>query len=132
MRGFRYTKQDLLIHLLFQELQGLSVDRPAHHAMFERDVVDDFRTVWQVLEERGWVRVTDTRIDIIGDGVFYLPLIQNLLAHDRTEQMRKMKRARSRSVAAIDPVGDLVAHGPQPAEDDAARLILPSPATSVI
>ena len=132
MRGFRYTKQDLRIHLLFQELQGLSVDRPAHHAMFERDVVDDFRTVWQVLEERGWVRVTDTRIDIIGDGVFYLPLIQNLLAHDRTKQMRKMKRARSRSVAAIDPAGDLVAHGPQPAEDDAARLIHPSPATSVI
>ncbi len=132
MRGFRYTKQDLRIHLLFQELQGLSVDRLAHHAMFEHDVVDDFRAVWQVLEERGWVRVTDTRIDIIGDGVFYLPLIQNLLAHDRTEDMRKMKRARSRGVAAIDPAGDLVAHSLQPAEDDAASLIHPSPATSVI
>lgn len=89
MRGFRYTEADLRLHLLFQELQGLAIDRSAYVAMWSRDVVDDYRPVWEVLEESGWVRVIDSRVDIIGDGVFYLPLIQNLLAHERTEQMRR-------------------------------------------
>ena len=100
MRGFRYSPDDLRIHLLFQELQGLSVDRPAYHALFERDVVDDFLPVWQALGEDGWVHLSDTQIEIIGDGVFYLPLIQNLLAHDRSEAMRKAKQ-------------DLVDHSPE-------------------
>ncbi len=55
-------------------------------------MADDYLSVWEVLEEAGWVRLTDTRVEIIGDGIFYLPLIQNLLAHDRTEEMRKGKR----------------------------------------
>ena len=88
MRGFRYTQTDLRIHLLFQELQGLSIDRADHQALFDRDVSQDFRTIWQVLGELGWVQINRERISIIGDGVFYLPIIQNLLALERTDEMR--------------------------------------------
>ena len=103
MRGFRYTEADLRIHLLFQELQGLSIDRADHEALFGRDVVQDFRSVWQVLEEIGWVQIDPTGVSLRGDGVFYLPLIQNLLALERTEEMRHDRSANDvPSYASVD------------------------------
>ncbi len=89
MRGFRYSATDLRMHLLFQELQGLSINRADHQALFGRDIVRDFPSIWQVLEEHGWVRIGSERVSLHGDGVFYLPLIQNLLAVERTEEMRR-------------------------------------------
>ena len=71
-----------------QELQGLVIDRADHFALFGRDVVSDHSALWQVLEDLEWAAVNDGRVSITGDGVFYLPLIQNFLAHDRTEAMR--------------------------------------------
>ena len=109
MRGFHYTESDLRIHLLFQELQGLSISRPAYQAMFGRDVVEDYRPLWQVLEELGWAQVDETRVDILEDGIFYLPVIQNLLAHDRTEEMRKERANASSSAVSFTPARDLVA-----------------------
>ena len=89
MRGFHYSETDLRIHLLFQELQGLSIDRANHQALFGRDVVPDFSTIWQTLEQLGWVQIDAERVSLQGDGVFYLPLIQNLLAAERSEEMRR-------------------------------------------
>lgn len=108
MRGFRYTRTDLRLHLLFQELQGLSVNRPLHARTFGRDVVRDYGPVWQVLEELGWVRVDDARIDVVGDGGFHLPLIQDLLARERMEQMRRTRSAGARAAPA-PPVPNLAA-----------------------
>lgn len=110
MRGFRYTAADLRIHLLFQELQGLSVDRAAYREMWHRDVVNDHRAVWEVLAERGWASVTEATVTIVGDGVFYLPLIQNVLALERQEQIRKGQRP----VAAAAPTA------PKPSEPSVA------------
>ena len=89
MRGFHYSQTDLRLHLLFQELQGLIVDRAPYQQWFDLDVVEEHSIVWQGLEEIGWVSISDESIRLTGDGVFYLPLIQNLLAHDRLEEMRK-------------------------------------------
>ena len=80
MRGFNYTEEDLRLRLLFQELQGLSIDRADHLALFGRDVIADHHMLWQTLGDLGWATVDDTRVSIRGDGVFYLPLVQNLLA----------------------------------------------------
>lgn len=115
MRGFHYTEIDLRIHLLFQELQGLSIDRTNHEVLFGRDVVRDFRTVWNVLEELEWVHIDPTRVSLCGDGVFYLPLIQNLLAFERTEEMRRQRSANDAlsystvdaSIAAKPPVSNV-------------------------
>ena len=46
MRGFRYTQTDLRLHLLFQELQGLAVDRAAYRRFFGLDVVEEHAAVW--------------------------------------------------------------------------------------
>ena len=109
MRGFHYTETDLRIHLLFQELQGLSITRANHHKLFGRDVGDDFGAIWQVLGDIGWVQVDEQQVSIVGDGVFYLPLIQNLLAHDRTEEMRHRQKLVETGVLSYTPARSLVA-----------------------
>ena len=117
MRGFHYAEVDLRIHLLFQELQGLSVNRHDHRALFGRDVVDDHQVVWQVLEELHWADIDDARVDLLGDGTFYLPLIQNLLAHNRTETMRRSKTVATVDVVSFTPVERLVArHRSEPSK----------------
>lgn len=93
MRGYRYTPADLRLHLLFQEMQGLAVDRAAYRGLLGRDVVDEHAVVWRALEDIGWVAVSDDAVRVRDDGVFYLPLIQNMLAHDRLEEMRRRRAA---------------------------------------
>ena len=93
MRGFHYTPEDLHLHLLFQEMQGLAVDGARFRTLTGRDVVADYRAIWSELAELDWVHVEDREIRILGDGAFYLPLIQNLIARERLESMRKERTA---------------------------------------
>ena len=92
LSGFRYSEADLRLHLLFQELQGLVVDRRRYLALVGHDAVEEHRPVWEALVELGWAGVDEGRISIKGDGVFYLPLIQNALAHDRVHAMRRGRK----------------------------------------
>ena len=110
MRGFHYTAADLRLHLLFQELQGLAVDRAAYRRFFGLDVVEEHAAVWDAFGDLGWVRVWDDLVTVVGDGVFYLPLLQNALAHDRLRQMRKKQPAPTVTVPA--PQTALVASAP--------------------
>lgn len=103
MRGFHYAPEDLRLHLLFQEMQGMTVDRAAYRRLFGQDVVAEHRTVWTAFEELEWVAVTPDRVSIQGDGLFYLPLIQNALAHDRSELMRRRRMPGQASVPAPPP-----------------------------
>lgn len=89
MRGFHYSQEDLHLHLLFQELQSLSVDCARYRSLVGRDVLSEHRAVWDALGELEWAVVDDDLITIEGDGAFYLPLVQNLLARDRLETMRR-------------------------------------------
>ena len=93
MRGFHYTPQDLHLHLLFQEMQGLAVDGARFRALTGRDIVADYRPIWNVLTDLSWVEVEGDQLRVLGDGAFYLPLIQNLMARDRLEEMRKERAA---------------------------------------
>ncbi len=93
MRGFHYTPADLRLHLLFQELQGLAVDRSAYRDLLGRDVVEEHAVVWRALDEIGWATVSDDAVRVHDDGVFYLPVIQNMLAHDRLAEMRRHRPA---------------------------------------
>lgn len=91
-RSFRYTdEKDFSLTVLFQMLISLAVDRAAYRGATGSDVVEDFGDVWDVLSEYGWVRVNPDWIDLLGDGVFYTPLIQSLLARERVNELRKNK-----------------------------------------
>jgi oxygen-independent coproporphyrinogen-3 oxidase len=79
-RGFRFTAKDQRLNVLFQALQGMRVDRHGYRAVFGLDVVDEHAAVWQALTELGWAEIGADSVTLVGDGVFYTPLIQTTLA----------------------------------------------------
>ena len=69
--------------------------------IYSSDVVKDYRAIWQVLDELGWAKIDTAQIAIVGDGIFYLPVIQNLLSHDRTNEMRKSRSDRLHPTSTV-------------------------------
>jgi oxygen-independent coproporphyrinogen III oxidase len=95
-RGFRYTTADLRLTTLFQMLHGMTVDLRLYRALFGIDLRDEYAEIWQAFTECGWLEIAHDRLTLLGDGVFYTPLIQGMLAHERMEELR-----RSRSGVAL-------------------------------
>lgn len=90
-RGFHYTAPDLRLTVLFQMLQAMQVDRRGYRRLFGLDVIEEHAEIWHALHEYGWIEITPDRLALVGDGVFYTPLIQGLLAHDRMEELRRVR-----------------------------------------
>lgn len=88
-RGFRHAREDFMISLIWRNLFGLELDRPQFQQAFDVDVFDLFEGVWKALEDYGFVEITPEKIRLVGDGPFYTPLIQTLLAEKRYSQLRE-------------------------------------------
>ena len=99
--GFHYTPTDLLLYLIFQELQGMSVDVGLYRHLFGIDVLEKFHQVWTALERRQWIQTTPDRVVLTRDGAFYTPLIQSVLAHERMEEMRRHRSTPNSSDAFV-------------------------------
>ncbi len=87
-RGFHYTRADLRLTSLFQMMHAMSVDLDAYRRIFGVDLLEEFAPIWEALIARGWVTVAGGHLRLVGDGVFYTPLIQHLLQEGRMAQMR--------------------------------------------
>ena len=95
-RAFCYSHEaDFRLTVLFQMLISMVVDRGEYAAVTGVDVVDEFADIWEALAELEWVRITPARLELVGDGIFYTPLIQSLLARDRVLELRRSEFARS-------------------------------------
>ena len=96
--GFRHDSEDFQVSMVFRNLFGLELDRASYRSAFGVDVYDQFQGVWDALEEWEFVRITPDRINLVGDGAFYTPMIQALLAEQRYRDLRekvvKVKSAR--------------------------------------
>jgi oxygen-independent coproporphyrinogen III oxidase len=99
-RGFRFAEADLRLYVLFQMLHGLGVDRSVYGQLFGIDPLDEHADIWRAVVEREWVAVEPGRIALVGDGVFYTPLIQGLLAVGRLDAMRRARLGRRVSRSA--------------------------------
>jgi oxygen-independent coproporphyrinogen-3 oxidase len=86
--GFRHERDDFLISMLFRNLFALELDRDAFVSAFDVDVYEQFSGVWDALEEQKLARVTPKKIFLEGDGPFYTPMIQALLAEKRYRDLR--------------------------------------------
>jgi oxygen-independent coproporphyrinogen-3 oxidase len=86
--GFRHESEDFQVSMVFRNLFGLELDRRGYHSAFGVDVYDQFEGVWAALEEWEFVKVTPDRITLVGDGPFYTPMIQALLAEQRYRDLR--------------------------------------------
>ncbi|HWG98345.1 MAG TPA: radical SAM protein [Pilimelia sp.] len=103
-RGFRHTRQDWRLAMLFRNLLGLAVDRSAYREAFGLDVYQEFATIWDALAERGLAEVSPQTITLVGDGPFYTPMIQALLAEERYRALREQEVAgrASRGAQVVD------------------------------
>jgi oxygen-independent coproporphyrinogen-3 oxidase len=86
--GFRHDRDDFKISMMFRNLFGLELDRQAYLNAFGTDAYDDFSGVWDALAERDFVKVTPDKIMLTGDGPFYTPMVQSLLAEQRYRGLR--------------------------------------------
>lgn len=80
-RGYRYGARDLRLNVLFQMLQGMSVDLGEYRRLFGLDLLEEHSLACGALARRGWIAVDDGRLDLVGDGVFHTALIQSALAN---------------------------------------------------
>jgi oxygen-independent coproporphyrinogen III oxidase len=87
--GFRHESEDFQISMVFRNLFGLELDRGSYRSAFGVDVFDQFEGVWTALEEWGFVRIAPDRITLVGDGPFYTPMIQALLAEQRYRDLKE-------------------------------------------
>jgi oxygen-independent coproporphyrinogen-3 oxidase len=86
--GFRHAAKDYRIFMVFRNLFGLELDRHAYLSAFGTDVYAQFAGVWDALAERGFVAITPRKITLTGDGPFYTPMAQALLAEERYRELR--------------------------------------------
>jgi oxygen-independent coproporphyrinogen III oxidase len=87
--GFRHEREDFQISMVFRNLFALELDRKAFHDAFGMDPYDQFSGVWDALTEWEFVKVTPEKISLVGDGPFYTPMVQTLLAEQRYRQLRE-------------------------------------------
>ena len=86
--GFRHERTDFKLSMIFRNLFGLQVDRKAYLAAFGTDAYDDFSGVWDALHEWKFIEITPDKISLVGDGPFYTPLVQTLLAEKRYRELK--------------------------------------------
>jgi len=87
--GFRHAREDFEIFMVFRNLFGLELDREAYQSAFGMDVYSQFAGVWDALAERGFATVARGKIALTGDGPFYTPMVQALLAEGRYRDLRE-------------------------------------------
>jgi oxygen-independent coproporphyrinogen-3 oxidase len=77
-----------MMSLMWRNLFGLEIDREDFNGAFDTDVYEAFEGVWKGLQEFEFVEVTPHKIKLVGDGPFYTPLIQTLLAEARYRELK--------------------------------------------
>lgn len=87
-RAFIREIKDLRLNALFKNLQGLRVERSSYLRRFEIDAYEEHKPIWRALSDRNWCSVTSEAIQLNGDGVYYVPLIQALLSHERLDELQ--------------------------------------------
>jgi oxygen-independent coproporphyrinogen-3 oxidase len=91
LEGFTFSGDD--VHLLYV-LKGLEgtplLNADDYRAQFGGELEADFRPYWDALREIGWLEVSDDKsYRLVGEGVFYTPMIQRCLSEDRNAELRR-------------------------------------------
>lgn len=102
--GFAHEIADFQLSMVFRNLFGLELDREAYRVAFGVDVYDQFAGVWDALTEWGFVEITPDKIRIVGDGPFYTPMIQTVIAEKRYRDLRERVVGHKTKTAAALPV----------------------------
>jgi oxygen-independent coproporphyrinogen-3 oxidase len=96
--GFHYQDIDYRMSQLFRNLQGMVLDLDAYQTAFGIDLLEEHAGVWEALGERGFIEIAGRQLRIVGDGVFYTPMIQTLLSRERIAELSRSVHANTRAL----------------------------------
>jgi oxygen-independent coproporphyrinogen-3 oxidase len=99
-RGFYHQEADNRLSQLFRNLQGLEVDLDAYKNAFGLELLEEYAGSWQALGERGFVEVDGRKLRLVGDGVFYTPMIQTLLSRERVAELSRSLHVHTRAASS--------------------------------
>ncbi len=99
-RGFRHQEVDHRLSQLFRNLQGLEVDLDAYQKAFGVELLEEHAGAWEALVERGYVQLDGRKLRLVGDGVFYTPMIQTLLSRERIAELSRSLHGRPAASSA--------------------------------
>jgi coproporphyrinogen III oxidase-like Fe-S oxidoreductase len=88
--GFSFAEVDLSLLYVLKGLEGTPfLTEDGYRAAFGRSLRSEYGMYLDVLERRGWlVRRENGEHHVVGDGLFYMPVIQRCLSEDRNRALR--------------------------------------------
>jgi oxygen-independent coproporphyrinogen-3 oxidase len=91
LEGFVFSHEDVRLLYVLKGLEGTPLlNASAYRQAFGGDLERDFEPYWNGLRETGWLEVGDDgTYRLVGDGVFYTPMIQRCLSEDRNAELRR-------------------------------------------
>ena len=91
-RGFKYTHRDVKLAWLFQSMQTMKINHLDYREIFNENLLDQYSAIWTELDKRGWITTTESELRFEGDGQYYIPMLQSLIASKRLEKIRSERK----------------------------------------
>ncbi len=101
-RAFRHDVADIKLNWLFQRMQSMFLPAHEYESIFGRPLLQELAPFWEAFAQQGWVSRDAEGVRLVGDGPFFTPLMQALLAQGRVDELRR--RQGGRPVLAPVPV----------------------------
>lgn len=88
-RAFIRENEDVKLVWLFQSLQEMKISTIKYQKIFNSSIIEDFKEIWIALEKESWIEFKPDEITLVGDGEFYVPLIQSLISKTQVDIISK-------------------------------------------
>lgn len=103
-RGFKYNHRDVKLAWLFQSMQTMKINHVDYREIFKENLLDRYGAVWSELEKRGWISTSEAEIAFEGDGQYYIPMLQSLIASQRLDEIRASRKGVRQGLESIEVV----------------------------
>jgi oxygen-independent coproporphyrinogen-3 oxidase len=91
-RAYLHNREDIRLCWIFQSLQEMKLDMHRYRKLFGTSILDDYDTVFNAINEEGWVETRGHELVLIGEGEFHVPLIQSLISQSRVNEMTQPRK----------------------------------------
>lgn len=100
-RGFMYNPKDVQLAWLFQSMQTMKINYVQFMEIFQENLLDTHSALWEELDHRGWLSMTDTELRFEGDGQYYIPMLQSLISSKRLEEIRASRKQSIDTISVV-------------------------------
>jgi oxygen-independent coproporphyrinogen-3 oxidase len=103
LEGFTFSGEDVRLLYVLKGLEGTPfLNARDYRETFGGDLEADFHAYWEGLRELAWLDVADDgTYRLVGDGVFYTPMIQRCLSEERNAELRRVASPQVRTRNSI-------------------------------